>query len=345
MYKVAIVGLGARGMVHARGFMENSDQFELVAICDLDTERLQKAADKLGIGRIYTDAEQMLMEIRPDVFCFATLPNTRKSMIELAVKYQVKGIAFEKPLATSLQEAREIVSLCKTAGIKAVVSHQQKYLTSLKKVEEIVQLGDIGEITKIHATCQAWLSQLGTHYMDYILWISGNTKAKWVVGHVHGKNKLDDHHPSPDYILGEVELTSGIRAYIECGYLSPSQMDESKFWVDNRLTVYGTHGYVWGDTDGRWGAFTRSSQGETIGGNGELWDVQEKKIQTQYLKEFADWLDNDEAVHSCNVEIAYHGYETLEALCISALDHKIVYLPMEANQNVDIIQRMKNELS
>ena len=37
---------------------------------------------------------------------------------------------------------------------------------------------------------QAWLSQLGTHYMDYILWANGGSRARWVVGHVHGRGRF-----------------------------------------------------------------------------------------------------------------------------------------------------------
>jgi len=55
-------------------------------------------------------------------------------------------------------------------------------------------------------------------------------------------------------------------------------------------------------------------------------------------------LDDDSKVHPCNVEAAYHGYEILEALCVSALDNKPVYLPVNADQMPDIIKRMKEEL-
>ena len=52
--------------------------------------------------------------------------------------------------------------------------------TLKKRIED----GEIGEITKIHVECQAWFSQLGTHYVDYILWANGGHRAKWVCGHV-----------------------------------------------------------------------------------------------------------------------------------------------------------------
>ncbi len=344
-YRVAQVGLGARGKVHARGFLANADRFELVGLCDLDEARLRYGAEQYGVAVTYRDAEAMLADLRPDVFCFVTQPHLRLPMVELGLRYGVKAIALEKPMATSLQEARAITDLCHANGIKAVVSHQQKYLTSLQKVKQIVGAGEIGEVHTIQATCQAWLSQLGTHYMDYILWLNGGHHARWVVGHVHGKTKLSDSHPSCDYMMGEALLENGVRAIIECGYPSPSHMEARHFWLDNRLTAYGSHGYAWGDTNGRWGAFTRASGGEALGEQGASWGEQEQNcLQPLYLSDLADWLDDDRKVHPCNIEISYHGYEILEGLCISAMDNTRVDLPLDVSRAYDMNERMRREL-
>ena len=109
--------------------------------------------------------------------------------------------------------------------------------------------------------------------------------------------------------------------------------------------MYGTHGYVWADANGRWGAFTKSSQGEILGEEGDGWEIQQStRLQPLYLNEFADWLDDDSKVHPCNVDISYHGYEILEAVCISAMDHIRVDLPLNPEECEDILQRMQEEL-
>lgn len=346
-YRVAQVGIGHRGRIHADAFLQLSDRYDLVGLCDLDIGKLNAYAKEKNLSDqiLYNDAEKMLAETKPDVFCFVTQPGLRLPMVKLAGKYKVKGLAFEKPMATSLKEAWEITDICKKNNIKATVSHQQKYLTSLQKVKEIVDSGEIGEISYVNATCQAWLSQLGTHFMDYIMWINNRVHAKWVVGHVHGKEILKDSHPSPNYTMGHVEFENGVRSYFEFGKLSASYMPKENFWLDNRLIAYGTHGYAWGDTNGRWGAFTRSSNGQVIGEEGDGWGVQQStRLQPLYLKDLADWLDEDSKIHPCNVEIAYHGYEILEAVCISAMDHIRVDLPLDPEKCVDIFQRMRQEL-
>jgi len=344
-YRVAQVGAGARGVPHIKGFLASPDRFEMVGLCDIDGEKLARVAAEHGIEATYTDAEKMLADTRPDVFCFVTQPDVRLSMVELAAKYGVKAMPFEKPMATSLREAKTIADICRENGIKAMVCHQHKYVTSFVKLKELVAGGEIGEPQIIRATAQAHLSQLGTHYMDYALWINGGARAKWVVGHVQGKKMLGDSHPSPDYILGEMLCENGVRIYIECGHLAPSHMDKSMFWLDDRLTVYGTHGNAWADPQGRWGAFTRSSAGEPIGGEGEPWVVQEREsLQPPYSRDIADWLDDDSKVHPCNVDIAYHGYEILEGLCLSSLDNTRMDLPLDPGAHEDVNERMRREL-
>jgi predicted dehydrogenase len=345
-YRVAQVGLGNRGCIHVEGFQRNADRFEVVALCELNPERLQQGKDRYGIPALYTDADRMLAETKPDVFCFVTQPAVRLAMVELAAKHGVKGLAFEKPMATSLREAWRMAELCRQHGIKAVVSHQQKYLTSMQKLKELVDAGEVGEVVKTHATSRAYLSQLGTHFMDYTLWVNGGARGRWAVGHAHGKTMLDDSHPSPDYFLGSVLFENGVRAYIECGYLSPQHLPKEKFWMDNRLTVHGTHGYAWADTDGRWGACTRSSRGEVIGDAGDDWLKQEReRLQPLYLRDFADWLDDDRRPHPCRVELAYHGYEILEAMCLSSLNHTRVDLPLaDPGASDDLLARLRREL-
>ncbi len=344
-YRVAQLGCGSRGKTHIKGFMENSDRFEIVGLCDLDEAKMKDAAEKYGVTAVlYTDCEKMLSETRPDVFCFVTPPHNRLYFAEMGAKYKVKGMAFEKPMATSLKEAKLIADLCNKNNIKATVCHQHKYLSSFKKLKEIVDSGEIGKIEKIHVGTQAWLSQLGTHYMDYALWINGGKKAKWVVGHVHGRNKLSDSHPSPDFINGTVLLEDGVRLYFECGYLSEKNLPESKFWMDDRLTVYGTHGYAWAECDGAWAAFTRSGNGQLIKGQEGDWKMQNPLIQAPYTRDIADWLDDDKKVHPCNINISYHGFEILEGLCLSALNNTRIDFPITDMDYEDVLKRMETEL-
>ena len=345
-HRVAQVGCGHRGVVHLDGWLALPDVFEVVAICDLDEAKMRRAVEDRGLSTpTYTDADRMLAETRPDLFCFSTQTDVRLGMVKLGAKHQVKGLVFEKPMALSLAEAWEITRVCREHGIKAAVSHQHKYLTSFQKMKEIVDAGDIGKVARIDATCRAWLMQLGTHYVDYVIWANNGCRATWVVGHVHGKELLADSHPSPDYTMGQIAFENGVRAFVEFGNLAPSYLPPERFWMDDRLTLYGDKGYVWCDTDGRWGAFTAASSGKLLYEEGDNWNVQERtRLQPLFAKDMAAWLDDPGKPHPCNLELTYHGFEIMMALCLSALDYRRVDLPLDPAACGDVFERLRREL-
>ncbi len=347
-YRVAHLGLGGRGTTHADAFLKLDDRFELVGLCELNHERLREYKEQKRLRQVpdFADAETMLRETKPDIFCFITHPNVpRVDFVRMAAGHDVRAVAMEKPMATSLAEARGILHACREHGIKGVVSHQQKYLTSLRHIKAKIDGGEIGRLVRIVASCQAWLAQLGTHYVDYVLWLNRESAPAWVVGHVHGRELLADHHPSPNYTMGQIGFDNGVRAVVEFGKLSAAHMPPEKFWVDNRLTAYGTHGCAWGETDGRTGFLGTSSGGVPVEAQGEDWATQSTRdLQPAYLAELADWLDGAVATHSCGLEVSYRGYEVMEALCISALENVRVDLPLDPARCEDIFERMRRTL-
>jgi predicted dehydrogenase len=101
-YKVVVVGMGKRGMHHAQAFQANG-RFEVAGVGDVDKARLDAAAAKFGAAK-GTDALQVALETKPDVFCFCTLPNLRSEMIRAGIKSGARLIAFEKPVALNTRE-------------------------------------------------------------------------------------------------------------------------------------------------------------------------------------------------------------------------------------------------
>ncbi|MDD2709356.1 MAG: Gfo/Idh/MocA family oxidoreductase [Verrucomicrobiae bacterium] len=347
-YTVAQIGCGGRGRIHLDGWIKNSDRCELVAICDLEQTRMEEAlkGQKAAPSR-YTDADKMLKEMHPDILCFSTPPKIRMELVKLAVKHKVKGLVFEKPMALSLNAASKMTRMCNDNHIKAAVSFQHKYLTSFQKLKEILDKGEIGKVLRIEASCQAGLSLLGSHYIDYALWANGNSKAQWVVGHVHGRELLkDQQHPSPNYVMGRIGFENGVFAIIECGQLSAMYMGKRGLCIDNRLTVYGALGYAWCDTDGGWGLFAPRTGGELLLGKGESWIIQQSQLlQPLFVRDLIAWLDDDSKPHPCNINNSYAGYEIMEAICLSAMDRIRIDLPLKPQKSgQDIFNRMRMEL-
>jgi len=139
-YRVVVVGMGKRGMHHATAFQANP-RFEVAGICDIDETRLNDAGAKLGVTVRGTDAAKVAQAVRPDVFCFCTLPSIRSSMVRIGIESGAQLIAMEKPVALTSAEGFQIRDLIAKSGIKAVVSHQHRYGAHYQKVGELIESG------------------------------------------------------------------------------------------------------------------------------------------------------------------------------------------------------------
>jgi predicted dehydrogenase len=132
--------MGKRGTHHAEAVAKNP-RFKLVGLCDITPARLEAAQQKFGVEKGDTDAAQLLADTRPDVFIFCTLPQIRLPLIQAGVDAGVQLIAFEKPVAMSMNEALAMLDVLRKAGVKSVVSHQHRYGVHYQKVKEIISSG------------------------------------------------------------------------------------------------------------------------------------------------------------------------------------------------------------
>ncbi len=328
IYRVVVVGMGKRGKHHAAAFHADP-RFQVAGICDIDAARLEAAATDLGNPRTSTDAAALTAEIKPDVFCFATMPNLRYNLIELGIRNGAKLIAYEKPIALSSREARRVMELVRASGVKTVVSHQHRYGEHYRKVKEIIASGAIGEVRTVYAHATGWMMHMMTHMIDYMRWYNGNADADWVMGQAAGKCKFADPHASPDYIAGVIQFANGVRGYVETGAGAPDVPEVESWWHKCRIGAQGTEGFAEVLTGGGWRAITKDSSG-LIGGPGRMnYDLD----MPPYIADMAKWLDDDAAVHPCNGEDAYKGFEIMMGICRSAIDGGQVALPLTDDRN------------
>ena len=324
-YSVVVVGMGKRGKHHAAAFAGNP-RFEVAGICDIDEARLAEAKEQLGgsVGTS-TDAAALVASLKPDVFCFCTMPHLRKLFVDIAIENGVKLVAFEKPVADSSAAGKELKAAIDGSGIKAVVSHQHRYGPHYSKVKEIVDSGALGRIHTIYASTPGWMMHMMTHMIDYMCWYNDYAAAEWAMAQAAGRSKLDDNHPSPDYIGGMIQFANGVRGIVETGAGAPNIPEVAKWWGRNRIRVMGDDGFAEVLTNGGWRSVTASGGAQS--GEGAM-DYAHDMVP--YVREMADWLDDDANVHSCSFERAFMGFEVMMAMCRSVLEGGQVALPLEA---------------
>jgi len=334
-YTVLIAGMGKRGLHHAAAFNANP-HFRVTGICDIDASRLDAAAAKLGHPAKGTDAAALAKAIKPDVFCFCTLPNLRTPMIQAAIDAGAKLIAFEKPAALTSAELFTMRALIGKAGVKAVVSHQHRYGKHYQKVKEIIASGALGRVHTVYGSATGWMTHMLSHLIDYTCWFNGYQPARWVMGQAAGRAKLTDNHPSPDYVGGFVQFANGVRGVYECGAGAPDQPEVVKWWGKNRLGAQGTEGFAEVLTNGGWRAVTKAGGCQT--GEGVMnYDAD----MPPYVQDMADWLEDDKKVHPCNFDHACLGAEIMLALQRSAVEGGQVALPLTAGADEQALLRTR----
>jgi predicted dehydrogenase len=325
-YRVVVVGMGKRGMHHATAFQANG-RFEVVGVCDIDPARAKAAAAKLGLAAKDvaqdTDARRLAQSLRPDVFCFCTLPNVRAEMVRIGISSGARLIAMEKPVALTSAEGMEVRKLLDAAGVKAVVSHQHRYGEHYRKAKEVIASGALGHIHTVYGTATGWMMHMLSHLVDYIRWFNDGVEAEWVMAQAAGRGKLADIHPSPDYIGGFIHFANGVRGVIECGAGAPDVPEVDYWWRKCRIGAQGSDGFAEVLTGGGWRAVTQ--QGACSGGGSMNYDLD----MPPYIADMAAWLDDGRRVHPCNFESAYKGFEIMMAFCRSAAGGGQVALPLD----------------
>ena len=138
--------------VHAEGYAHNlrhAPGVEFIGIADDNAERGREAAERHGT-RFYESYAALLAE-RPDgvVIC---CENTRhRELVELAAAAGV-NVLCEKPLATTVEDARAIIDACERAGVTLMTAFPMRFSAPAREVKQIVDGGTLGTIYGISST-------------------------------------------------------------------------------------------------------------------------------------------------------------------------------------------------
>jgi predicted dehydrogenase len=320
-YKVLVVGMGKRGKHHAAAFKQNP-RFELAGIAEPIPAVLDKAKAEFPNVPSAVDVVALSKEVKPDVFCFCTPPAIRLELIKTGVASGAKLIAYEKPIAMTMNEALEIRKIVQAAGVKTVVSHQHRYGKHYQAVADVIKSGAIGRVHTVYGQSPGWMLHMITHMVEYMRWYNGEAEAEWVMGQAAGRGKLTDNHPSPDHVVGVIHFANGVRGYVETGAGAPDVPEVDAWWRKNRIGAQGTEGFAEVLTGGGWRAVTKD--GVRSGEGSMSYDLD----MPPYVEDMARWLDDDKAVHPCNGESAHKGFEITMGILRSAAQGGQIKLPL-----------------
>ncbi|MFH1182160.1 MAG: Gfo/Idh/MocA family oxidoreductase [Candidatus Woesearchaeota archaeon] len=238
-YKIGIVGCGYWGPNLVRNFSQNIEVEEVVC-CDLNEERLKQM--KLIFHNVKTTTDyEALLKTDIDGVVIATPVATHYGLAKQALEHG-KHTLVEKPITKTSSEALELTRIAKKAGKTLMVDHTFEYSTSVRKIKEIIDKKELGEIFNIHIT----RINLGLFQKDVnVLWdltphdismlrfllgsepISARTFAE---SHVMPNNQDTAH-----VIL---KFPNNVAAHLHVSWLSPRKIREMTIIGSKKMLVY-----------------------------------------------------------------------------------------------------------
>src|ERR1700730_16852322 len=122
MLKVGVFGTGHLGKFHLNNWKEIKD-VELVGFYDPNDTAAQEVSDKYQLAR-FLDPEKLMDAC--DAIDVVAPTNFHYDLCEIAIR-KGKHVFVEKPLANTMQEARDLVKLAKESNIKMQVGHVERF--------------------------------------------------------------------------------------------------------------------------------------------------------------------------------------------------------------------------
>lgn len=148
--KVAVIGCGSIAKHrHLPEYMQNK-QVKITAVCDIDKERAEKTAGVYQ-AKAYTDYRTLLKEEEVDAVSVC-LPNYLHAPVSIDALNAGVHVLCEKPMATSEEEADQMISAAKQNGKKLMIGHNQRFVASHQKAKELIESGAIGKVYSFRTT-------------------------------------------------------------------------------------------------------------------------------------------------------------------------------------------------
>jgi predicted dehydrogenase len=132
--RLAVVGTGHLGSIHAKLYRE-IENCELVAVCDLNEERLTRVSKELGVAG-YTDYKELFDKVDAVSIAAPTSSHHRIAYEFLSRKIHT---LVEKPFTTDLKEADSLIRLAKKNKLILQVGHVERFNSAFSAVRKLIR--------------------------------------------------------------------------------------------------------------------------------------------------------------------------------------------------------------
>lgn len=249
------IGILSTAHVHTGGFvsrLETLSGVEFVGVTDDDTERGKEAA--ADFDTTFYDPDTLLSRVDGAIICSTN--TTHRHWVEQAAEAGVHVLC-EKPLGTTLEDARAIASMCADADLRLGLCMPLPFSAPAKRAKRAFEDGAIGDLRVAVGTNRAWLRDRhltgwsadlehagGGAAMDHTVHIVN--LVRWITGEevIEVYAELSTMHEgvkTEDVNVLSMELSDGSIFTLDGSWDRPDDWD---YWGDAALTLIGTDGEI-----------------------------------------------------------------------------------------------------
>lgn len=257
MVRVGIIGIQGYGATYFETL--NGIGAEIVAICDLDQEKLAEFASQYHVPHITTDYKELVKLEEVDAVFISTPHFLHHQMTMEALKYE-KHVFCEKPLAITYEDAKEMAETARNIGVKMSCHYNRRQSMHVKVLQDLVNKNVLGNIYQGNVKWMARYTEFmfnpnsawrvskekagggiligrGSHMIDAVWFILGRPKVTSVYAITN--NKLTGFDVD-DYAQVILKFANGCTIHLEFSYELHLPAYEWKIQYE----LYGTQGGV-----------------------------------------------------------------------------------------------------
>lgn len=232
--RFGIIGLGNWGQLHLH-YLGGLPSVEVRWVCDLDGALAESTAQRIGVPHWTTEWEELMVDSELDAVCVVTPEAAHLGPVRAALEAG-KHVLIEKPIASTRDEAEEMVAIAAEASSFIMPGHVMRFDTRYSLLYERIRDGEFGRITSVKAQRhirQNLTRARGAHHPAYRFAIHDIDVALWLTGspirQVTGYQQAVRYPDTVDYALAVLEHENGALTTIEASSLMP---------IENLLVIY-----------------------------------------------------------------------------------------------------------
>jgi predicted dehydrogenase len=140
--RIAIIGCGKIADQHVQAIRRILD-CEIVAVCDREELMAGQLAERFRIGAVFSDVQEMLRAVSPDVVHITTPPQGHSALAKQCLEAGSHAY-LEKPFTVTAPEAEELIRIAEKCGLNITAGHNYQFTLEMLKMRQLIAGGFLG---------------------------------------------------------------------------------------------------------------------------------------------------------------------------------------------------------